>query len=251
MSSGPSVAQLPSGTVVQVKSYAITRALLNQWLTEEVGEDYYDVATHRVPPRLVAEPANYPACVSALRTVTPFPGEKPPVPQPTLAQLMTKCRDLYKAIKKQATAYLVSSFWTIDFAAAHGITVTREEVEQGLERIKAARYPRPGEFQRMLASRRRTLQQELFIVRNDLVQQKVLAKLLVGDTPVSGPIAEEAEHQADSAICRPGYIVEHCRGYKPPKATSTDAGAASLVLEEIARWRPETSHGFTGKPVTN
>jgi len=239
------------GAVAQVGDYAITKAMLNQWMTEKVGEGYYEVATHQAPPGLVAEPANYPACVATLKAITPIPGEGRPQPQPTIAQLTSKCRELYQAIKVQALSYLVSSYWSINFDADHGIKVTDEEVQRGLKRIRAEQYPAEGEFQKLLASRRRTLSQELFIVRMDLLGQKVEQRLRKGGTQLSATFVRDAKSAAASASCRPEYMVEYCKGYKTPKTVATsNTGSSSVLLEEIARWRPETSHGFTGVPVT-
>lgn len=102
-----------SGTVAQVGSYTITKAMLNQWMTEKVSEDYYDAAGsaagEKAPLRLVSEPADYPACVATIKTITPAPSAKPK-PTPTVAQLTKKCEELYQGIKMQALAYLVSSY---------------------------------------------------------------------------------------------------------------------------------------------
>ncbi len=236
-------------TVAQVGGYAITKAMVNQWMTEKVGEDYYEVATHESPPRLVSEPADYPACIASLKAIAPIPGEGKPQAQPTVAQLTSKCKELYQAIKTQALAYLVSSYWSINFDADHGIKVTGEEVQQKLKQIRAERYPTEGEFQHLLTSMRRTLSQELLIVKLDLLGQKLEKKLQNGGPQLSATFIREAKSAATSASCRPGYVVEYCKGYKAPQTTSA-ASTPAVLLEEIARWRPETSHGFTGVPVT-
>jgi len=241
------------GAVVQVGGYTITKSMLDQWMTEKVGEGYYEVATHEVPPRLVSEPANYPACVASLKEITPKPGDGKPQSQPSGTQLTSKCRELYQAVKDETLAYLVSSYWSINFDADHGITVTDKEVERGLKRFRAEQYPNDGEFQQMLASRRRTLRQELFIVKMDLLGQKTEKKLRSGDAHQSAVFVRDAKRATASASakCRPGYVVEYCKGYKAAKATtSPNAVSLAVLLEEIARWRPETSHGFTGVPVT-
>lgn len=235
---------------MQIGGYTITRAALNQWMTEKLGEDYYEVAAHEAPPRLVSEPADYPACTAALKAITPIPGKGRPQPQPTTAQLTSKCKQLYQGVKEQALIYLVSSYWNMNFEAHHGIKMTDEEVQQGLKRIAAERYPKEGEFQRVLVSRRRTLSQELFQVRVELLQQKLEKKLRNGDPQLAATLVREAKSAAAGADCRPGYVVEYCKGYKAPASAPSNARAPIVLLEEIARWRPETSRGFTGVPVT-
>jgi hypothetical protein len=237
-----------SGAVAQVGGYTITKAALNQWMTERIGESYYEVATHEVPPGLVSEPANYSACIASLKTVTPIPGEGRPQSQPTVAQLTSKCKELHQDIKTKALTYLLSSYESINFGAEHGIKITDEEIQQALKRVKAEQYPTEREFRHLLMSRRRNLSQEMFIIKNDLLQQKI-EKMLKNGTQLSATFLKEATNAADTASCSPEYIVEGCKEYNPKMNTASSV-PASVLLEEIARWRPETSHGFTGVPVT-
>lgn len=221
-----------SETVAQVGGYAITKAMLNQWMMEKASEDYYDSTGRKSPPRLVSEPADYPACVASLKTITPIQSAAKPKPKLTAAQLTNKCRELYQAVKTQALEYLVSSYWSINFYGAHDIKVTGGESQQGLKRIRAERYPTAGEFQQLLASRRRTLAQELFIVEDDLLAQKIEAKLKHGNRQQSTKLIGEAKKASASAICHPGYVVEYCKGYKAPMSSNTTS--PTVLLEEVA-----------------
>ena len=240
-----------SETVAQVGGYAVTKAMLNQWMTEKVGNDFYEVATHEAPPRLVSEPANYPACIASLKAITPIPGKGRPQPQPTVAQLTQKCEELYRGIKEQALTFLVSSLWTTNFDAAHGMNVSEAEVRHRLKRRTVEQYPKQGEFQQLLKSRRRTLSEELFILKMDMLQEKLEKRYLDHGKQSTATLIREAESPAYAASCDAGYIVEHCKGYKPPKERfASHVSLPSVLLEEVARWRPETSHGFTGVPVT-
>jgi hypothetical protein len=242
-----------SGPVLaQIGSYQITRGLLAQWMAETVASDFYIVTSHIVPLGLIAEPANYPECVSELHKLTPIPGKGPPQPQPTPAQLMTKCEELYETVRHQAMEYLVSSYWSKNYDAAHGITITPAETQQAVQRIKTEQYPQPGAYQQLLAHSRRTPQQQEFIIENELLNQKVINRLTHDTTKAANEFNSEAEHNGNNATCHPGYIVVHCKGYQPPKEqfSHTNKGAPDITLEEIGRWRPETSHGFTGQPIT-
>jgi hypothetical protein len=217
----------------------------------KTGEIFYEVATHVAPGGLVAEPEDVPRCVAILKGLTPLPGKGKAQPQPTVAQLTSKCDALYRSIKVETLAYLVSSYWSLNFDAAHGIVVSEAEVNRDLDRIERERFHSPGEFQQYLTNRRRTLAEELFTVRMDLLQQKVERKFQNANAAIVSALANELRSQADSAKCRPGYVVEYCRGYTPQAgAEAADTSSPSVLLEEIARWRPETSHGFTGLPIS-
>ncbi len=224
------------GTVAQVGSYAITKTMLNRWMTEKASEDYYDAVGREAPPRLVSEPADYSACVASLKAITPVSSGGKPQPKPTATELTSKCKELYQAVKTQALAFLVSSYWSINLDANHGINVTDEEVQQELKRIRTEQYPTEADFQRLLANRNRTLAQELFIVRMDLLGQKVEKKLKNGNRQLSVAFVRDAKRTAASASCSPGYVVEYCKGYKAPKTSATsNAHSPAALLEEIAR----------------
>jgi hypothetical protein len=248
------VASGPPGPVLaRIGGYHITRGLLAQWMAETVASDFYTVTSHTVPLGLVAEPANYPECVTELHKLTPIPGKGPTQPQPTPAQLLTKCKELYETVKHQAMEYLVSTYWSKNYDAAHGITITPAEARQGFNHIKTEQYPQPAALQELLNKNRRTTQQEEFIVENELLNQKVINKLTHENTRAVAAFNSEAEHNDNNATCHPGYIVAHCKGYQRPKQrfSNTNQGAPDITLEEIGRWRPETSHGFTGQPITH
>jgi hypothetical protein len=242
----------PGAVLARVGRYRITRRLLAQWMAETVAGDFYTVTSHIAPLGLVAEPADYPECVAELHKLTPIPGKGPPQPQPTTPQLQTKCQELYETVKHQAMENLVSAYWSKNYDAARGITLTPTETQHEFNRIATEQYPKPGSFQQFLANNRRTLTQQQFLTENELLSQKVINKLTHDSTQAANAFNSEAEHNGNNATCQPGYIVAHCKGYQPPKErfSHTNKGAPDITLEEIGRWRPETSHGFTGQRVT-
>jgi hypothetical protein len=228
--------------IAKVDGHAITKGLLVAWMREKVGQLFYEVSTHRAPTRLVTEPANYPACVASLARRTPIPGLGRPQPQPTTAQLTTRCEEIYREFRKSALTYLISAYWTQAFAAAHGIAVSEAEAQQRLKRLDAELYPTEEKYRQYLYNHTQTLRQALFELKVEMIHQKLDDKLTGGDLR----LIAEVRQAAANAECRPGYVVENCRGYHP---SSEKGPVGSVLLEEIARWRPETSHGFTGVPV--
>jgi hypothetical protein len=238
----------PSANVAQVGQHTITRAMINEWMKPTIGEDYYAVATHEAPPGLVAEPANIPACVTALEKIEPIPGEGPPQPKPTPTELKSKCQQLYEAIRYQTAEFLIGAYWNTDFDASHGITATSQEVQHQLKRFETQHDPTPSDLQTYLTSQHRTLAQQLFHLKLELLTEKLLQTAKTGGQAAYTKLASEIQASKHPATCTPGYIVEHCNQFKPP---SQYPGLPPAVqLQEIARWRPETSHGFTGQPAT-
>jgi hypothetical protein len=89
----------------------------------------------------------------------------------------------------------------------------------------------------------------LFHLKIQLLDEKLLQKAKAGGTPAYLKLSKEVEASNPPATCNPGYIVEHCKGFTPPE--HYPGLSPAVQLQEIARWRPETSHGFTGQPATN
>jgi hypothetical protein len=223
------VVRLAREVVAVVGGHVITRRLFDGWMREQAGEAFYLSAGRKMPERLVGEPANVPGCVASLRAFAPSSRRR-------RAQLVRMCGELYREVKRGTLEYLVSSYWAIDFAGAHGIAISEREAQQALQKLKTERYPRAGEFERVLASRTRTPSQELFLVKNNLVSSKLVPKLLTGGAPT--PLGNEALRDAATGMCPTGYVVEHCKSYSP--STTASVGPSPRVLmEEIASWNPQ------------
>jgi hypothetical protein len=219
------LAKLPSESdVAQVGSHVITKAMLNEWMTVDLGSDYYEVTKKQAPADLVSEPVNYSACVRAL--------EKKAVgkSQPTTEQLRLKCEVLYKAIKEQTLTFLVGAYWDLNFGAKHGLAAGAGEVAKAIEQVKAREYPKPGQFVASLKARRRTLAQEQFLAEIDLLQRQ-LKRIVESHNKKYAQLQSEAHSSIADATCRPEYVVAHC---KEPAATYTGPSPAELV-KEIAK----------------
>jgi hypothetical protein len=223
---------LPGGVVARVGGYTVTQAFLDEWMNEQAGEDFFLEIRKRAPSGLVSEPANLPSCVAAAKRALASAGAK----AGSTAQLMRKCRELYEAIKAQALGYVLSSYWSLNFDAKYGLHVSEAEVRHAFAAMKAEQYPEPGSLQKVIYERTRTIGQELFIIRNDILQAK-LRRLFKEGTNVTDAFIKSAKRVSDSAVCSPGYIVEHCKGYEPPKErfARTIAGSPAELLAELTR----------------
>jgi hypothetical protein len=226
---------LPAGVVARVGAHVITRALLNSWMTDMVGEDFFLLKRVRAAPGLASEPANYPGCVAAAKAAATSAGS--PAPALSAAQLTLKCEELDRDVKVQALSYLVSSYWSEAFDAKHGLRVSEAAVRNVLKKIEAKEYPNAGELERVIGERSRTLTQELFEIRDDLLQAKLRRLLTSGGTTATKALIAAARKFSDSAECDPDYIVEHCKGYIQPKErfASSSAGSPDQLITEITQ----------------
>jgi hypothetical protein len=214
-------AQLPSpNAVAQVGSQVITKALLNEWMAVDIGSDYYEVTKRQVPAGLVSEPVDYASCTRALGAIAATSRLSATVQH-------SKCEALYQAIKEQTLTFLVGAYWDLKFAGEHGASVSDAEVQQAIQQVTAKEYPKPGEFQRSLKARRRTIAQERFLARIDLLSRALRAKVASKSSQYA-KVQSEARAANDDAICRAEYIVVHC---KEQGSLYTGPSPATLVRE--------------------
>jgi hypothetical protein len=239
------------GYVAQVGPVTITKAELSHWMTTLAGGDFYELSKkHTVPADLVAEPANYSACVASLETAAEnaaaIPAKAHAAPRPTSSQLLTKCHEVYQALRFQAMAYLVNAQWSIGVYREVGVTASEAEVDSALEEFKKREYPIPGSFDVFLKRTRRSLGDELFMVKLNVLNDKLSQQAhSLGIERVRNKFSEAGLRWTNKTNCRAGYVVPHCRQFKEgstptPKGPTEDA---AILMEQLAT--------VTGVPCNN
>ncbi len=237
---------IPGDAIAEVGETVITKAELSHWMATLTGGDYYEVArSHTVPAGLVSEPPNYGTCVASLEgaaaqasAVQPKPANA--APKQTTAQLLRKCQELYRALRLQATAYLINVTWVTDVYAEDGVRASSQDIQRALARDKATHYSEPGAFERYLAGTRRSLADELIVVKLNVLSEKIQQKVRAeGLQRVTHDLSEAALRWTAKTSCRPGYVVPHCKQFKK-WVPSTDP---AVLLEQVAT--------ITGIPCIN
>jgi hypothetical protein len=235
----------PATVVAQVDGTSITRGELSHWMSTLLGGDFDESVGRPAPRHLVSEPANYPACVSAVESLGSSK-EAGASPQQSHAQAQGSCEQLHAAVKRQALSYLINGLWTFKEAAQHGIVVTNAEVEQYLQKVKAARYPSERAFAVFLARREWSLADELYLLKRDLYmtrlniwRERTLRKTVKGSgasfqQAVIELYARELEQWPAKTSCRPGYVVAECKQSKKPPS---EPPSPDLLLERIVASR--------------
>lgn len=218
--------KLPRGVAAIVGHHVITVRSLDAWMQEQAGEDFYLATRHKLPTGLVGEPSDPLACATAMHGFAPSSGQSD-------AQLAKDCSILYRGVKQQALEYLVPSYWAFDFAAAHGLMVSRQEVDHELARYKTNVYNGEANFRRVLASRTRSVGQERFVIESDLVSRKLLPRL----NGAGNSLLRVALAHAATATCPPEYPVAHCKGYDATHVGVSNSGpSVRVIMEEMGSW---------------
>jgi hypothetical protein len=228
-----------SGNVVaRVGARPITDAEVSHWMQTLAGGDFYELsAKHRVPVGLVSDPPDYSSCVASLEAAAAKAHRSTPTP----AQLLAKCRQLYQALKEQAVAFLIDSRWIMGLASEEGSTANDQEVTSLFKEVSAQETPKGTDFRRFLADNRRSLSDELFIVKLDVLRGKRSKRLQDAHGNALVAFTRAGVRWTAKTSCRPGYVVSHCRQYKEGPAPSHPS--AAVLMEQVA--------ALTGRPCIN
>ena len=218
--------------VASVGSAKITQGELSHWMQTLASGEYYELSrSHVMPVGLVSDPPNYGDCLARLESVeAPRGGHK----TQNAAQLLNKCREMYRALKVQATEFLVSIPWTEGVLREQGVTANEGETRQELDQMRARKYPKPREFTAFLTTRRRSFADQLVFAKLDLLAHKG-AELNLASKEVQVRLNEAEQRWTAKTSCRPGYVVKHCSQYTSGStSTSTSDPSAAVLMEQVA-----------------
>jgi hypothetical protein len=230
--------EAPQGTsnevIATVGTAPITRAQVNHWMLTFARNDFNAVSrivspSASVPEGLVSDPPNYARCVAVLEAVaakSPAPGAKE-----TGVQLLSKCRQLYQALRTQATTYLVNIQRTIALGRDEGVTASDAEVQRLFSQFKAREFTTDAAFRRYLATSKRSVPDIMVAMRQDVISNGIIKRLKTLQGKASFNEAEQRWTQKTS--CKTGYVVEHCKQYKGG-ATYASTPPASVLMEQVA-----------------
>jgi hypothetical protein len=222
-------------TVATVGMTKISRSTLNHWMATIVGGDYQENVGSSAPVGLVSEPADYPRCVAAAKTIKP---QSLPASVPNEARLKIRCRQLYTAIKEQTLSYLISVLWRAEEGAEVGERVSDREVSKKVQELAYHDYKSPAAFHRFLASRHWSVGDERFLLKRNLLDSKFLQRLKArvaalggGEKTYGKLVLENVAKWSKKTHCSSGYTAWQCR---PAGSTAEADPSAAVLVEELA-----------------
>lgn len=216
--------------IARVGETAITRTAVSHWMGALAGGDYYVMSSqHTVPAGLVSDPPDYAGCVASLEAAAKSSPTK--ASRPTGTQLLTKCQQLYKALKLEATEFLIKMEQLIGMAHERGVTVTDGEIQQSLKQSKAE-YPSETKFREYLASQRRNISDELFLLKRNLLSQKVGEKISEEGKQALAKLTKTAQKWNAKTNCNTGYVVQHCKQYTNE---TNPTPPPSILMEQVTQ----------------
>jgi len=218
-----------SKTIAMVGETKVTQATIDHWMGVVLGGDYAAALNERAPDGLVSDPPHYARCVSAAEGIVRRASARPKL---TSAQLRVKCRQLNTAVKEQALAYVLSVLWSREEGAELGIRLPDEaEISTQLSALVDGQFAGPSNFQKTLAKQRRSLADVRFLIKRNILQTQISARIKARAASLGGGartiyelvLQNNAKRQART-ICSPGYRAWECKQYgsageaKPPPA---------------------------------
>ena len=229
----------PGGEVVAtVGKSTITQNVLSHWMEADVAGDYREMNAQVAPPGLVSDPPDYSRCVASAKTIVTSSGAPTKLSD---AKLTLKCRQLYAALKEQALAFLISALWRIEDAAEHGQSASEAEVSRVLQRNVYAEYPNPAQFRRYLAQNHRSLGDERYLLKRNILTEKFFNGLKAqagsgasGEKALTRLVLQNNAKWTARTDCRAGYRAFGCKQYSPADAAPI---SASVLVEDLKAGR--------------
>ena len=229
-------------TVATIGKSKISQAMLDHWMGTVVGADYHAVFNTIAPLGLVSDPPRYGRCVQAAAGIAPKLAGKPKLSR---AQLLVKCKQLNAAVKEQALSYLLAVLWRTEEGVEIGSPVTQAQISAELAQQIRSAYHSPSEFRKMLADQRRTLTDERFLLKRNMLQERFIqrtraraAKLGGGQQALAKLVLQNNAKWKARTSCSPGYLAWQCKQAHFSADTSprpNSGPTVGIVLETLAK----------------
>ena len=210
-------------TVATVGKTKLSQATLSHWMQTTLGGDYHAELNTSAPQGLVSDPVNYPRCIKVAAQIAPrAAGTKP-----NASELRLRCRQLNAGIKQQALGYVLSVLWAIEEGNELGLHVSEGEVTRRMRQLADRDYHGPVQFAKTLASLRRTVADERFLVKRNILEDLYLKRIKNKAAALGGGQKAETKLILENnakwnarTICSPGYVAWECKGYTPAEEVS-------------------------------
>lgn len=220
--------------IATVGKSKITQATLDQWMTATIGGGYREILSEEGPVGLVSDPPDYARCLAAAKQIVPSSGARSKLSE---AQLRSSCRELYTAVSEEALSFLISALWRIEEEAEHGQGVSEAELTRVLDRIRSEQFPNPEQFARYLAERHRSISDERYLLRRNILNERLLNKLKAqagsgagGEKAFARLVLANNAKWISRTDCMPGYRSTDCKQYASSASASP---STAIVLERL------------------
>lgn len=119
----------------------------------------------------------------------------------------------------RALAFLITSQWVLEEAAARRVSVSEAEVRRRYEQVVRESFPKPGALRKYFARSGESEADLLARIKVELLTERIAAQVAAGKTGtarsalLSGFEQSFHDHWKALTSCQPGYVMEDCREY--------------------------------------
>lgn len=220
---------LPANAVARVGGKIITTAELDRWMRALSGSDFYSIVHQKAPVAFATYPPTNESCAAGLsRVVRNISAGRT---QLGSAHFAATCRQWNEAVKRQALTRLIGLAVLNGLDAEVGVIVSPNEVQQR----KNQKFKTAAALEQYLSLRDWPMAIEVAELEEEVLSSRLRAVAMAKyNSQELVKFADEGTKKWTArTICRKGFTIGECSGYKPSK----EGPSAAILMEKIAAYK--------------
>jgi foldase protein PrsA len=176
---------VPGNSVAKVGDQSIKKTTFDHWMqvaaVSQAGQS--NPNSTATPKAQIPDAPSFTKCIATKKAAaaTPAKGQ----PEPTEAQLKGQCQQEYNTLRDQVLEFLIRGNWIEQETDKQKVAVSDKEVQKQIDAAVKQAFQNPGDFQKFLQRSGLTQADVFYQQRNQLLQQKLTAKVTKAQSKVS------------------------------------------------------------------
>jgi parvulin-like peptidyl-prolyl isomerase len=174
---------VPGNAVVTVGDETIKKSTFDHWMQVAAistqGQQNPGAATKATVP----DAPDFEQCVAEKKKTAAKPAKGQP--EPTEAQYKQQCKQQYDGLRDQVLSFLIRSTWLDNEASKQKVTVTDQDAQKQIDKLKKQQFPKEADYQKFLVKSGLTNADIVFQQRITLLQDKLTKKVTKGKDKVT------------------------------------------------------------------
>jgi foldase protein PrsA len=176
---------VPGNSVAKVGDQSIKKTTFDHWMqvaaVSQAGQS--NPNSTATPKAQIPDAPSFTKCIATKKAAaaTPAKGQ----PEPTEAQLKGQCQQEYNTLRDQVLEFLIRGNWIEQETDKQKVSVSDKEVQKQIDAAVKQAFQNPGDFQKFLQRSGLTQADVFYQQRNQLLQQKLTAKVTKAQSKVS------------------------------------------------------------------
>jgi foldase protein PrsA len=176
---------VPGNSVAKVGDQSIRKTTFDHWMqiaaVSQAGQA--DPNSTAKPSAQIPDAPSFTKCVASKKATAAAPAKGQP--EPTEAQLKGQCQQEYNTLRDQVLEFLIRGNWIEQETDKQKLSVSDKDVQKQIDAAIKQAFQNPGDFQKFLVRSGLTQADVFYQQRNQLLQQKLTAKVTKAQGKVS------------------------------------------------------------------